>query len=108
MNQARLFFVLHFLIKASPAVAKDVDIPPSPASKRAHHPDPLRPEQVQELGITGVSKGDCVFLVDKILDERTRNVFVSYCQERSHLIFYVIRVNYNILSNGKDSLRTLE
>lgn len=34
------------------------------------HPDPLKPEQAEELGISGVAKDDNVFLVDKILDER--------------------------------------
>lgn len=46
------------------------------AAKRAHHPDPLRPEQAKELGINGVAKDDNVFLVDKILDERYKNVRV--------------------------------
>lgn len=39
-----------------------------------YHPDPLKPEQAEELGISGVAKDDNVFLVDKILDERYKNV----------------------------------
>lgn len=51
--------------------AKEADPAPSVAgNKRMFHPDPLKPEQAEELGISGVAKDDNVFLVDKILDER--------------------------------------
>lgn len=53
------------------ADAKEADPAPSVAgNKRMFHPDPLKPEQAEELGISGVAKDDNVFLVDKILDER--------------------------------------
>jgi hypothetical protein len=73
INRKR-YVVLGRFAFAHEALKAPNDVQDSSASAKRAHPDPLRPEQAKELGITGVAKDDNVFLVDKILDERYKNV----------------------------------